>query len=148
MLYLYLCHALCSFLYCVHVIFVILRLIKKLGHLKKSVSPRVQSGSTFQGPEDRNLGTWELLVQQSNTGCPGPTALTGCDQDIGATVPARDWGQVSSTVWFAALQVVVLPHYLCFKANCNCCFFFFAATVVSKATSSPGSKKKKKGKKT
>lgn len=35
LLYLYICHALCSFLYCVHVIFVILRLIKELGHIKQ-----------------------------------------------------------------------------------------------------------------
>lgn len=138
MLYLYLCHALCSFLYCVHVIFVILRLIKKLGHLKKCL-PSGLVWEHLPRPRGQRFGY---------LGDPGPIALTVCSQDIGGTVPARDWGQVSSTVWFAVSQVMVLPHYPWFKASCNSFFFFFFSHSSLKSHKlSWEPKKKKKSKK-
>lgn len=57
--------------------------------------------------------------------------------------------QVSSMVWFAASQVMVLPHYPWFKASCNSFFFFFFfshSSLKSHKLSWEPKKKKKKQK--
>lgn len=67
MLYLYTCQVLCSFLYCAHVIFVILRLIKKLGHLKQeSLDGKVWEWLTLSAV----LGVWS----HPDRACPVPSA--------------------------------------------------------------------------